>query len=90
MSCEANRAISILCKKGLIFDLIFADPPYRKGLIDKTVEKLSLSNIAPQTLIVAEYADGDAIKTVYNDLEMIDSRKYGDTLLSFFKRRDKN
>ena len=90
MPCEANRAISILGEKGLTFDLIFADPPYRKGFIDITVEKLSLSNISCEALIVAEYADGDAIKTTYNDLEMIDLRKYGDTLLSFFKRRNKD
>src|SRR4030066_1317319 len=38
---DVNRAIGILKQRGESFDVIFMDPPYEKGLIEKTLMKLN-------------------------------------------------
>jgi len=90
MPCDAKKAISILGERGMTFDLIFADPPYGQGLIDETLEALSMSGILRGAIVVAEHAARDTVRPDYNHLEIFDSRKYGRTSLSFFRNRDEN
>ena len=43
------------------FDLVFLDPPYRKGLVEKTLASLRAGHwLAPNALIVAETATDEA------------------------------
>ncbi len=90
MPCDVKKAISKLGEKGRTFDLVFADPPYGKGLIDETFEALSVSGIVKGAIVVAEHPPGEAVRSAYNQLERFDSRKYGGTSLSFFKVGDNN
>lgn len=38
---DAFRALKALSKRDIQFDIIFLDPPYHKGLIDKAIEKIN-------------------------------------------------
>ena len=49
---DVNRAIGILKQKGESFDLILMDPPYEKGLIQKTLTKLNSDPIFHKDSIV--------------------------------------
>jgi len=83
---EARTAIRFLELRGDIFDLIFMDPPYGKGLGLKVLKDLSQSSIlTPQTLIVAEHSRDEALDSI-PPLSRIDRRKYGRTLISFFRQ----
>ena len=82
---EALAGIKILESKGESFQLIFMDPPYGKGLAYKTLKVLATSSIlSPDTLIIAEHAPMDDIFSIPH-LQRVDARKYGGTLVSFFR-----
>ena len=84
---EVMDGIRFLEGQGSIFDLIFLDPPYGKGLTRKTLEALAQSPVVtPETQMVAEHSpDENLDKMPY--LEMTDQRKYGGTGVSFFRQK---
>ena len=68
------------------FDLVFLDPPYRKGLVDKALAGLVAADaLAPGCVIVAETAQEEAF-AVPEALCIADSRKYGKSRLHFLAR----
>jgi len=83
-----NRSLRKLDAAGEKFDLIFLDPPYDKGLATKTLEAISRSFLlSPAGVIAAEHSGREILKACYGDLILNDQRRYGDTLLSFFRRQ---
>ena len=67
---EVTYGISKLEKKGITFDIIYADPPYRNGWERKILELLSESAIAgTDTLIIIESA-------LDTRVDYIDEEKY--------------
>ena len=86
LSREVQAGIKILSERGETFDLIFLDPPYGKGLVRKTLQALSGESIlAPDALIVAEHSPAEDLDAI-SLLERVDQRKYGSTLVSFFRK----
>ncbi|HVP35951.1 MAG TPA: 16S rRNA (guanine(966)-N(2))-methyltransferase RsmD [Terriglobales bacterium] len=68
------------------FDIIFADPPYGKGFCQKVLEILSGKVILnPDGVLVIEHHKKEKLETVRN-LILLKERKYGDTLVSFFRK----
>lgn len=52
---EVTYAISKLEKQGSVFDIVYADPPYRKGFEEKILSLLANSKIVrPGSLVVIE------------------------------------
>ncbi len=83
---EVPSAIKALEARKEIFDLIFLDPPYAKGLAFQTMEILGRSSLpAPEGLIVVEHAPDEPLEDLQH-LERLDRRKYGGTLVSFFRQ----
>jgi 16S rRNA (guanine966-N2)-methyltransferase len=78
-----DRAIKILSREKKLFDLIFVDPPYLKGLVAPTLAKLAASPLlAPGTLLIVEHHPKEPIGDIPG-LTLTDTRKYGQTLISF-------
>ena len=66
------------------YDLVFVDPPYRKSLGEAAVRSALASNwISDNALIVLE--EGEQ-KSALKGFKLEDKRRYGDTILHFFKR----
>ncbi len=66
------------------YDLVFVDPPYRKSLGEDAVRSALASNwISDNALIVLE--EGEQ-KSSLEGFKLEDTRRYGDTMLHFFKR----
>ena len=85
---EVPAAIKSLEEREASFHLIFLDPPYAKGLAFQTLEILGRSSVvAPGALIVAEHAPAEPLNGV-RGLERVDRRKYGGTLVSFFRQAE--
>ncbi len=85
---DVKTGIKILENQGESFQIIFLDPPYGKGFVPQTLEALAVSSIlSPHTLIVAEHAATDPAFSIPR-LEGVDVRKYGGTLVSFFRRQE--
>jgi 16S rRNA (guanine966-N2)-methyltransferase len=67
------------------FSLVFADPPYGKGLAEKALMAAREGGwLVPDALIVVEEA-GDAAFTVPAGFEEIETRSYGEAKLIFLR-----
>ncbi len=72
------------------FDLILADPPYGKGLCQKLLEILAEKNfLNADGILVMEHHKKEKIEEK-KDFMLLQKRKYGDTLISFFKKKPIN
>lgn len=86
ITMDVERAVVQIVQKTKRFDLIFADPPYRKGWVDKT---LGLLNHYPALLaeegeLVLQHAAAEPLEIKAGmALQLVDERRYGDTCLSF-------
>lgn len=68
------------------FDVIFIDPPFTEALADSVMDALSRTKLFHDSTIIAiESAKKEKLLSKYNDLESVDSRHYGDKILTFFK-----
>jgi 16S rRNA (guanine966-N2)-methyltransferase len=64
------------------FDLVFLDPPYRKGLIPRALTSLKEGGwLAPNALIVAESDAKEEFETP--GFTLLDTRDYGETRVRF-------
>jgi len=72
-------------KKG--FDLVFMDPPYRKGIIPPVLAALSgFGTLSDQALVVTESAKKDNLPERVETLLLSDRRTYGETKIDIYKR----
>ena len=67
----------------LSFNLIFADPPYLDDQIDEFVDFIMEDNILSKNgIFVLEHLANRS----FNRMELFKSKKYGDSMLSFYKK----
>jgi 16S rRNA (guanine966-N2)-methyltransferase len=83
---DVARALNKLSRQNFSFDLIFVDPPYLKNYVNVTLEKICALGIAhDETRIVVEHHPKEPIDDL-KGLTLTDTRKYGQTLISFLKK----
>jgi 16S rRNA (guanine(966)-N(2))-methyltransferase RsmD len=83
---DAIKALKALDSSGERFDLVFMDPPYHKAIAKKCLLKINAYDIlAPNNLIVVEHHKKDEL-VLASGLLSIDERRYGDIVVSFFKK----
>jgi 16S rRNA (guanine(966)-N(2))-methyltransferase RsmD len=81
---DANRAIGILKQRRQTFDLIFMDPPYEKGLIEKTLLKLSFHPVYHRdSLLVIEHHRREILPSILHGWNLIRKQQMGETVVSF-------
>ena len=84
---SAAAAIALLHQKKVSFDLIFLDPPYDRGLVDSTLQKLaSFPLLAPEGRLLIEHSPREK-PTFLSGLRKVDERKYGQTFVTFLQRK---
>lgn len=67
------------------FDLIFLDPPYGKGYVQKALGHLE-ELCAGGALVIAEHSVKDELPPAWEGWVRVRERRYGDTVISFFER----
>jgi 16S rRNA (guanine966-N2)-methyltransferase len=68
------------------FDLIFVDPPYRKGLIPSLLKQLGDRGIlASPSFVVAQSAREESLPAALEDLRMVKTRTYGETKIHLYR-----
>lgn len=84
---NVSQALPLLGKEQQAYDLIFMDPPYRKGLVAYTLAGIVKNNlIKTGGTIIVESSKKDSLPgDVTGFIKMFRQEKYGDTLLSFYK-----
>jgi 16S rRNA (guanine(966)-N(2))-methyltransferase RsmD len=83
------RAVKLLARRGETFDVIFLDPPYEQGWVAITLKAIAEGGLLRQTgVLIAEHSIREELQSRYGALVLYDRRRYGSTLLSFFKREE--
>ena len=81
---DVLHAIGRFEKKGLLFSLIFVDPPFNQGLVQKTLIKLDQSAIvAPFAQVVVGHAVQEPLEQKFETLDLTRTKKIGQAYLSF-------
>jgi 16S rRNA (guanine966-N2)-methyltransferase len=84
-----TRAARLLANRRETFDLIFLDPPYGQRLVEKTLKIIAQGKLLRDSgTLIAEHSVRDPIDQIYGSLIAHDQRRYGDTLLTFFKMKE--
>lgn len=82
---DVFAAIAKLAGGSRVFDLILADPPYRRGLAARVVAAVAEGALlAPGGWLVVEHDPREALPDRPAGLERRDARRYGDTALSLY------
>lgn len=90
LSMDIRRALQWLEKKNYSFDIIFADPPYEEGWPRKILQLLKERNsiIKNEGDIIIEHSIHEPLDILEGDFVVIVRRTYGDTILTFLKKKE--
>ncbi len=88
---DLSHGVSFLKKMGAPFDLILADPPYLRGWGQRIVEGiLTESLLTDEGLLVLEHDQKETVPEQVPGGQLADQRRYGQTLISFYRKPAKN
>jgi 16S rRNA (guanine(966)-N(2))-methyltransferase RsmD len=90
LALELRRALSWLTKRERVFDVIFADPPYNEGW-NKTLVPILEKNhtlLKNNGLFIYEHYAREKID--YSTWKLVESRFYGESVLTFFSKESLN
>ena len=77
-----------LSSRGEKFDLIFLDPPYDSGQINRVVKLIAHEELLREGgILIAEHSVREAVEDGCDPLALRDQRRYGGTLVSFFGQK---
>jgi 16S rRNA (guanine(966)-N(2))-methyltransferase RsmD len=86
---EANRALKVLAKRGLKFDLIFLDPPYRMKQADEILLQMQeMDMIQDQAIALVEHEASHAYADEIGRLFVRKRAVYGETAISIYHYSD--
>ena len=86
---DALQAVKLFSRQGILFDFIFADPHYKKGLIQRTLTQIKKNNILTKDgIIVVEYSRHEKF-LLPAGLVTVRNEKYGDVMVAFIAQADK-
>jgi RNA methyltransferase, RsmD family len=70
-------------------DIFFIDPPYKAGLYEKCIGLIdSLDLLSKEGIILAEHDARDEVPDRAGDLVKVREKKYGKTMISFYRHSD--
>lgn len=83
---DALAALNLLGRRGERFDVIYIDPPYKKGYETKALRSIAGGYLlAPGGLAVCESDCRDELPEEVDGLVLVRRERYGDTVLSFYR-----
>lgn len=88
IKADVFKTIAEFYKNSQKFNLIFADPPYNAGLIKKCLRGIDEHDILlSNAVLIIEHFKKEMLDIELKNLFLTDIRQYGDTKVSFFKKR---
>lgn len=83
---EVLREMAALTRKGRSFEIIFADPPYEKGITQKLLERfVEHPLLKPQGWLLLETSKREELPVSVEDFKQVSTRLYGDTRMTYFR-----
>lgn len=84
----ALRTVRLLSRRGETFDLIFLDPPYEREWVGQVLRAIAQGGLLREAgVLVAEHSVREKVEGNYGPLSLQDQRRYGSSLLSFFRHQ---
>ena len=84
---EASAFIARAVKEGLKFDIVFLDPPYHTGELERILPMLSDGDLLnDKGIIIAEHISKKKLPDEIGKLIQKKAYKYGDTMLTLFRK----
>lgn len=81
---DIKKNLNCLKSAGAVFDLVFMDPPYNRGMVKPALFNLEQTgSLKKGARIVVEHSPLESIPDPVFMFEIEDRRKYGKTLVSF-------
>jgi 16S rRNA (guanine(966)-N(2))-methyltransferase RsmD len=85
LSLELRRGAAWLARRGRVFDVVFADPPYNEGWGASLLRTADLTKLMKKGgVMVVEHASREAL-AVPEPWILAESRAYGETALTFLR-----
>ena len=81
----SSDAVVAAARPGSVWDVVFVDPPYASDLAVRAVTAIPAGNLAPTATIVIEHDRRHAPPDAFGSMVRTDERRYGDTLVSFYR-----
>jgi 16S rRNA (guanine966-N2)-methyltransferase len=76
--------------KGAGFHLVFVDPPYREGFLNRILNFIQTFDIVKENgIIICEGSASEILPDRLGDLELVKRAKYGNTSLTYYKNSRK-
>ena len=89
MEGDAIAMIGELARRGRRFDVVFIGPPYYHELVPAALEALADGRILSEDfVVVAEIHHLESATDAVGVLDRVDTRRYGDNQLLFYRRAD--
>ncbi len=86
LSMDYRKALRRLAARGETFSLVFVDPPYGRGMLERAAEDLGRAGVLrPGAIVVAESAARDPEAKVPADWVPASEKRYGDTRVAFYE-----
>lgn len=87
LSMDVRKAFSWICRRGISFDIVFADPPYGCGWAAELPKLLSMRQAAVRDggMVIIEHSKDEPVIPV-EPWAIRDERIYGKSVLSFLSR----
>jgi 16S rRNA G966 N2-methylase RsmD len=83
---DAGRALDRLAADGERFELVFLDPPYGAGLVDKTLGRLGAGTVTTaDAIVIAQHFTKQPPPDTIGTLAAYRARRFGETTLTFFR-----
>jgi 16S rRNA (guanine966-N2)-methyltransferase len=80
--------VKFLHETSIQYDVIFADPPYESGELDRIFKILDKKNILKEDgVIIFQHHKKESLKENLKDLKIHKCYRYGDALLTVYRRR---
>ena len=88
---HTKRALDFLkeaARKGMTFDIIFADPPYASDETEKILPLIDAGSILGEGgTVVVEHSSKTALCNELPTLNLIRNYRYGDTMLTLYRKQ---
>ena len=83
---EAKKALELLHKRDVKFDMVFLDPPYAQQKITEDIEKtVALDLLNDGAMIVAETDQNAQLPDDLDSFELVRRQDYGITVLTIYR-----
>jgi 16S rRNA (guanine(966)-N(2))-methyltransferase RsmD len=88
LSLDVELALKALMRRSEKVDLIFVDPPYGMGYVDKTLRFINAHDMVTQGgMIVVEHGFAENPSPQWEKLSLEKQKRHGETVISIFQWR---